>query len=182
MIVPPVPTPATKTSTCPSVSLQISGPVVFLWIAGFAGLSNCPGIKLFSYSFASSFALAIAPFIPFVPSVNTISAPYAFRIFLLSTLIVSGIVSITLYPLIAAREARPIPVLPDVGSMITAPGFRTPLSSASSIILRAIRSLALPAGLKYSSFTSILASSPSSFSRFPTSRRGVFPTSSAAFL
>ena len=41
VIVPPVPTPATKTSTAPSVSSQISGPVVASWIAGFAGLSNC---------------------------------------------------------------------------------------------------------------------------------------------
>ena len=35
--VPPVPTPATNRSTCPSVSLQISGPVVWRWIAGLAG-------------------------------------------------------------------------------------------------------------------------------------------------
>ena len=46
MIVPPVPTPATNTSTSPSVSFQISGPVVFLWAAGFAGFSNCSGMKL----------------------------------------------------------------------------------------------------------------------------------------
>ena len=40
-MVPPVPTPATSTSTAPSVSFQISGPVVFSWIAGLAGFSNC---------------------------------------------------------------------------------------------------------------------------------------------
>ena len=44
--VPPVPTPAMKMSTSPSVSSQISGPVVALCIAGFAGFTNCPGMKL----------------------------------------------------------------------------------------------------------------------------------------
>ncbi len=33
-MVPPVPTPETSTSTCPSVSSQISGPVVCSWMAG----------------------------------------------------------------------------------------------------------------------------------------------------
>ena len=50
------------------------------------------------------------------------------------TLMVSGMVRIVLYPLAAAIAASPIPVLPDVGSMLVAPGFRTPLCSASSII------------------------------------------------
>ena len=40
VIVPPVPTPQTRMSTAPSVSFQISGPVVCSWIAGFAGFSN----------------------------------------------------------------------------------------------------------------------------------------------
>ena len=73
--VPPVPTPAIKISTSPSVSFQISGPVVALWIAGFAGFTNCPGMKLPSISSESSFAFAIAPFIPLAPLVRTISAP-----------------------------------------------------------------------------------------------------------
>ena len=38
----------------------------------------------------------------------------------------------------------------------------------------------LKKGLKYSSLTSTVASSPSSLSRLTTSTRGVFPTSSAA--
>ena len=50
VIVPPVPTPATNASTSPSVSFQISGPVVFLCASGFAGFSNCSGMKLFSIS------------------------------------------------------------------------------------------------------------------------------------
>lgn len=44
VIVPPVPTPATKISTFPSVSSQISGPVVLLCISGFASFLNCYGI------------------------------------------------------------------------------------------------------------------------------------------
>ena len=75
VIVPPVPTPATKISTLPSVSSQISGPVVSLCIFGFAGLTNCPGIKLLGVCFESSSAFAMAPFIPFEPSVKTSSAP-----------------------------------------------------------------------------------------------------------
>ena len=38
--VPPVPTPATKTSMQPSVSRHISGPVVSICACTFAGLSN----------------------------------------------------------------------------------------------------------------------------------------------
>ena len=176
--VPPVPTPATKISTCPSVSFQISGPVVFLCTSGFAGFTNCPGIKLSGISFASSSAFSIAPFIPFAPSVRTNSAPYAFKIFLRSTLMVSGIVRMIRYPFTAAIEARPIPVFPDVGSMITEPSFKIPFASASSIIPFAIRSFTLPAGLKYSSFTRTVASNPNSFSIFATSTSGVLPISS----
>ena len=87
----PVPTPATKMSTLPSVSSQISGPVVAKCAAGFAGLTNCPGTKLFGISLASSSALAIAPFMPFAPSVSTSSAPYAFISWRRSTDMVSGI-------------------------------------------------------------------------------------------
>lgn len=45
------------------------------------------------------------------------------------------------------------PVFPDVGSMMTSPGFRIPCFSASSIILKAMRSFTLPPGLKNSHFT-----------------------------
>ena len=79
------------------------------------------------------------------------------------------------YPLAAAMDASPIPVLPDVGSIITEPSFNCPLLSASSIIAFAILSFTLPAGLKYSNFTSTFASRPNSFSIFATSTSGVFP-------
>ena len=175
--VPPVPTPATKISTLPSVSSHISGPVVFLCASGFAGFANWEGIKLFGYSFASSSAFAIAPFMPFAPSVSTSSAPYAFISCLRSTDIVSGITMIILYPLAAATAASPMPVLPEVGSMMTESGVSFPLFSASSIIAFAILSLTEPAGLKYSSFASSVALSPCSFSICVSSRSGVLPIS-----
>lgn len=71
-------------------------------------------------------SFSIAPFMPLNPSVSTISAPYAFKILRLSIVIVSGRVSIALYPFIAATDAIPIPVFPEVGSIIVAPGFKSP--------------------------------------------------------
>src|SRR5215212_12216681 len=47
--------------------------------------------------------------------------------------------------------ARPIPVLPDVGSMIVPPFFNTPRRSASSIIAMPMRSLIDPPGFARSS-------------------------------
>lgn len=58
--------------------------------AGFAGFVNCPGMKLLGVLRASSSALAIAPFMPFAPSVRTSSAPYARMSCLRSTDIVSA--------------------------------------------------------------------------------------------
>jgi hypothetical protein len=59
--------------------------------------------------------------------------------------------STSLYPLTAATMASPMPVLPDVGSMITLSFVSTPRRSASSIIARPMRSLMLPPGLARSS-------------------------------
>lgn len=44
------------------------------------------------------------------------------------------------------------PVFPEVGSMSVSPGFIIPARSASSTILRPMRSFTLPPGLKYSHF------------------------------
>ena len=104
------------------------------------------------------------------------------RIFLRSMLMVSGMVRMILYPLAAAMDARPIPVFPDVGSMMTESGFRRPWASAASIIPLAILSLTLPAGLKSSSLTTSLALRPYFFSSLVSSRRGVCPTSSVTFV
>ena len=78
--------------------------------------------------------------------------------------------------------ASPIPVLPDVGSIIVAPGLRIPFPSASSIIALATLSLTLPVALKYSSLTSTLALSPNFSSICPTSTSGVLPIKYAADL
>ena len=78
--------------------------------------------------------------------------------------------------------ASPIPVLPDVGSIIVAPGLRIPFFSASSIIAFATLSLTLPVALKYSSLTRTLALSPNFSSICPTSTSGVLPIKSAADL
>ena len=67
MIVPPVPTPLTRISTFPPVARQISSAVVLRWTSGLAGFLNCCGMNAFGSppaSWNSSFARAIAPFMP----------------------------------------------------------------------------------------------------------------------
>ena len=71
-------------------------------------------------------------------------------IFTFSLLIFSGIVMITLYPLTAPANASPIPVFPEVGSIMVSPSFKLPSASADSIILLAMRSFTEPPALKYS--------------------------------
>ena len=108
-------------------------------------------------------ARSIAPFIPLAPSVSSSSAPYAFKNLRRSTLMVSGITSITLYPSAAPTIAKPIPVLPLVGSIIVDPALISPRFLASSSIASAARSFTEPDGLKNSSFKII--SAPVSFIR-----------------
>ena len=61
--------------------------------SGLAGFLNCCGMKYRDGSDATiSSAFAIAPFIPFAPSVSTSLAPNALSTCRRSTLIVSGIV------------------------------------------------------------------------------------------
>src|SRR5690606_36094033 len=78
-----------------------------------------------------------------------------------------------LYPFITAAIAKPIPVFPEVPSIIVPPGFRRPDFSASSIILIAIRSFIEFPGFMDSTFASIVAGTPSVilFNR----TRGVLP-------
>ena len=52
-------------------------------------------------------------------------------------------------------SANPIPVLPEVHSITVPPGFNLPEASAASIIDKAIRSLTLCPGLKYSTLAQI---------------------------
>src|SRR3954451_3310486 len=58
----------------------------------------------------------------------------------------SGITRRGREPLTAPVRARPMPVLPDVGSMITESLLRMPRCSASSIMATPMRSLMLPPG------------------------------------
>ena len=88
----------------------------------------------------------MAPFMPAAPGVSSNFAPNALSRLRRSWLIVSGIVRMTLYPLLRPTQASPTPVLPLVGSMMVAPGRSRPCFSASSIIARATRSLTLPPG------------------------------------
>ena len=69
-----------------------------------------------------------------------------------------------------------MPVLPEVGSMMTEPGPSRPRASASSIMALAMRSLTEPAGLKPSSLATSFASNLYSRSIWVSSSRGVRPT------
>ena len=85
------------------------------------------------------------------------SAPNAFRASTFSFDCLSVVVKMHLYPLITAAIASPMPVLPDVPSMIVPPGLSAPERSASSIIRTAIRSLIELPGLNVSTFASTVA-------------------------
>ena len=74
VIVPPVPTPATSTSTLPSSARRISGPVPVRCASGFAGLENWSGRK-WSASPASVRAASIASFMPPIDSTTSTRAP-----------------------------------------------------------------------------------------------------------
>src|SRR3990172_1577 len=73
--------------------------------------------------------------------------------------------------------ASPTPVLPLVGSTMVSPGFSSPRASASSIMLRAMRSFTLPAGLSDSSLPSTSADPSGTTRRSRT--RGVLPPRSS---
>jgi len=119
---------------------------------------------------------------PSLPGVSTSSALSAFNKLRLSTLMVSGMVRISLYPFEAATNANPIPVLPEVGSIITVSLSSFPFFSASSTIARAILSFTELSGLKYSNLAINLASSFRSAEKSVSCKSGVFPISSVSFL
>ncbi len=75
VIVPPVPTPQTRTSTLPSSASHSSGPVVRRWASGLAGLENWSGRKT-SGLVAIARAASTASFIPPSDSVISTRAPY----------------------------------------------------------------------------------------------------------
>lgn len=75
-------------------------------------------------------------------------------------LTLSGHTKMHLYPLRWATMASPTPVFPLVGSTIVPPGLSAPLSSAASIMRRAMRSFTEPPGLKYSTLARTVALMP----------------------
>src|SRR5215217_1138662 len=83
------------------------------------------------------------------------------------------------YPRCWATRARPMPVLPLVGSTIVPPGFRAPLASAASTMRTAMRSFTDPPGLRYSTLASTRgASGPRSRVTLDSRTSGVLPTRS----
>ena len=105
-----------------------------------------------SRSYTSRHFHTPAPAMPSAPGVSTTSAPNALISEILSALMVSGMTMTHLYPRKAPTIARPMPVLPEVGSMMVIPSFRAPEPSASLIMNRAARSLMEPPGLSPSTF------------------------------
>ena len=75
VIVPPVPTPQTSTSSLPSSASHSSGPVVRRWASGLAGLENWSGRKTSGFV-AIARAASTASFIPPSDSVICTRAPY----------------------------------------------------------------------------------------------------------
>ncbi len=78
-----------------------------------------------------------------------------------------------------AASAKPIPVFPEVPSIIVPPGFKRPSASASSIIVRAIRSFTELPGLKVSYFAN--TKQGKSFVSSFIFTKGVFPMVSNMF-
>ncbi len=107
-------------STAPSVSFQISGPVVSLCAAGFAGFTNCPGIKLFRNLLCKLICFCDGSLHSFCTFCQYDLCAICFEdVSSLDTHRLRHCKDDYLYPFAAAIAARPIPVFPDVGSMIT---------------------------------------------------------------
>lgn len=100
-------------------------------------------------------AKSSAPSIPLSPSLRMILAPMALRICRLSMVMFSGMTRKRLYPLTRQTMAKPMPVLPLVGSMTILFLLSCPVFSASSIMYLAMRSLTEPPMLNFSIFTYI---------------------------
>ncbi len=151
--VPPVPTPATKWVIFPPVCSQISGPVVRTWASGLARLSywlasQAPGISPVSRVTTLNRCLGSSRATEVVAS--TTSAPYARRMSDFSADDLSDTPTITRYPRCRPTMVSPMPVFPEVASMIVPPGFSSPSRSAASTMESAARSLTLPPMLRNS--------------------------------
>jgi len=89
-------------------------------------------------------------------------------------LMLSGIVRMQRYPFIVQTRASPIPVFPLVGSTTTPPSRRRPSRSATSMMLRQMRSLTEAPGLTSSDLAKTFARGGSADS-LPISMMGVSP-------
>src|SRR5688572_21067891 len=114
-------------------------------------------MKYSGCSRSSSWAAKTAPVMPSMAGVRWISAPKRAKSRCRSTLMSSGMVMMRRYPFTADTSARPIPVLPVVGSTMVPPGFKAPLRSAASTIATPMRSFTLPPGLRDSTLASTVA-------------------------
>ena len=123
-------------------------------------------------------ATRTASFDPPAAGEAIIFAPHISRSWRRSAEVFSGITQINLYPRTFEIIAREIPVLPDVGSKIVAPGFSEPSRSAASIIESAARSFTEPVGFR----SSILAHKRTfgDGDNFGNPINGVWPTESAS--
>src|SRR6266850_3949078 len=108
------------------------------------------------------------------------SAPSAIRRSTFSLDCLSVVVNTHLYPRTAATSASPMPVLPEVPSIIVPPGLSRPFFSASSIMVMPMRSFTEPPGLVNSALTYICGFRPwlMRFRRIS----GVWPTASKMLL
>ena len=113
---------------------------------------------------------------PFAPSLKTISAPKSRSSPMRSWLALSGITTVSAYPLRRATIANAIPVLPLVGSRIVRSEVSSPDASATSTIFSAIRSFMEPVGFWPSSFAQIRTPGVGDIRGMPTS--GVSPIAS----
>lgn len=93
--------------------------------------------------------------------------------------IFSGMVIYNGYPLTAAANANPTPVLPDVASTKDFPGPKRPYFSASNTILTPIRSFNEPPTLANSHLTNTSHLIPNSFGILFNLIIGVWPTASS---
>jgi hypothetical protein len=95
----------------------------------------------------------MAPLLPSAAGEGMTSAPKISSSWRRSTDTFSGRTTRSLYPFTRQTRAKPIPVLPELGSRMVSPGRSRPASSASSIIDLAMRSFTEPPGFIPSSFT-----------------------------
>ncbi len=101
------------------MSCQISGPVVARWAAALAGLANWPGMKAWGISLASSSRLFNGAGHPLGPGGEDQFRPVGGH--QQAALHAHGVGHDDDSPVapVAATTAKPMPVLPEVGSMMT---------------------------------------------------------------